>query len=86
MKLIDEKLGGTTPLDVILNFHNKKDDKIKKSDDDFDDWEDEDDKNSDKYWFTKKFIKVHCVAINVFERKIINSHIFCIYCAAIKKH
>ena len=26
MKLIDEKLGGTTPLDVILNFHNKKDD------------------------------------------------------------
>ena len=53
MKLIDEKLGGTTPLDVILNFHNKKDDKIKKSDDDFDDWEDEDDKNSDKYWFTK---------------------------------
>ncbi len=53
MKLIDEKLGGTTPLDVILNFHNKKDDKIKKSDDDFDDWEDEDDENSDKYWFTK---------------------------------
>ena len=56
MKLIDEKLGGTTPLDVILNFHNKKDDKIKKSDDDFDDWEDEDDKNSDKYWFTKNKI------------------------------
>jgi len=58
MKLIDDKLGGTTPLDVILKFPIK--DKIK-SDDEFDDWEDEDD--NDKYWFTKdkidKIIKVH---------------------------
>ena len=58
MKLIDDKLGGTTPLDVIIKFPNKK--KIK-SDDEFDDWGDEED--IDKYWFTKdkidKIIKVH---------------------------
>ncbi len=58
MKLIDDKLGGTTPLDVIIKFPIKK--KIK-SDDEFDDWGDEED--DDKYWFTKdkinKIIKVH---------------------------
>ena len=58
MKLIDDKLGGTTPLDVIIKFPIKE--KIK-SDDEFDDWEDEED--DDKYWFTKdkinKIIKVH---------------------------
>ena len=40
MKLIDEKLGGTTPLEVILKFPKKE---IKKTDDedDFEDWGDE---------------------------------------------
>ncbi len=58
MKLIDEKLGGTTPLDVILKFPNE-DDKEKDSEDD---WGDED-KNDEKYWFTKdkidKIKRVH---------------------------
>ncbi len=50
MKLIDEKLGGTTPLEVILKFPKNKE---QKSDDDFeDDWGDEE-QNNDKYWFTK---------------------------------
>ena len=50
MKLIDEKLGGTTPLEVILKFPINKEEK---SDDDFeDDWGDEE-QNNDKYWFTK---------------------------------
>ncbi len=50
MKLIDEKLGGTTPLEVILKFPKNKQEK---SDDDFeDDWGDEE-QNNDKYWFTK---------------------------------
>ena len=50
MKLIDEKLGGTTPLEVILKFPKNKEEK---SDDDFeDDWGDEE-QNNDKYWFTK---------------------------------
>ncbi|MDC3076644.1 MMPL family transporter [Candidatus Pelagibacter sp.] len=49
MKLIDEKLGGTTPLEVILKFPKRVEEK---SEDEEDDWGDEDE-NSDKYWFTK---------------------------------
>ena len=52
MKLIDEKLGGTTPLEVILKFpKNEKD--LEEKDEEFDDWESDDDKNENKYWFTK---------------------------------
>ena len=53
MKLIDDKLGGTTPLEVIIKFPEKE--KVKKSeeDDDFDDWGDEEDTNDEKYWFTR---------------------------------
>ncbi len=53
MKLIDEELGGTTPLEVIIKFPEKK--KVKKSEEDeeFDDWGDEEDTNDEKYWFTK---------------------------------
>ncbi len=51
MKLIDEKLGGTTPLEVILKFPEKK--KISE-DDEFEDWGDEnEEENEEKYWFTK---------------------------------
>ena len=50
MKLIDEKLGGTTPLEVILKFPKNKDEK---SEDGFDDDWGDDDQNDDKYWFTK---------------------------------
>ncbi len=61
MKLIDEKLGGTTPLEVILKFSKKK---LKvEEEDDFEDWGEEEEKNDDKYWFTKdkvdKIAKVH---------------------------
>ena len=51
MKLIDEKLGGTTPLEVILKFPEKKEDKSDE-DEEFEDWGDEE-KNDEKYWFTK---------------------------------
>ncbi len=53
MKLIDEELGGTTPLEVIIKFPKKE--KVKKSgeDDEFDDWGEEADTNDEKYWFTK---------------------------------
>ena len=40
MKLIDEKLGGTTPLEVILKFPEKK--KLENdNEDEFEDWGDE---------------------------------------------
>jgi len=62
MKLIDEKLGGTTPLEVILSFANNTE--IETSEDDeFEDWGDEEDKDDEKYWFTKdkidKIQRVH---------------------------
>ena len=50
MKLIDEKLGGTTPLEVILKFPNKE--KDNNDDDEFEDWEN-DNGDDEKYWFTK---------------------------------
>jgi len=52
MKLIDEELGGTTPLEVILKFPNKENVKSEE-DDDFEEWEDNDSSNDEKYWFTK---------------------------------
>ena len=52
MKLIDEKLGGTTPLEVIIKFPKKENDQ-KDEEDEFDDWEDDNDQNDEKYWFTK---------------------------------
>ena len=62
MKLIDEELGGTTPLEVIIKFPEKE---LKTDDeDDFEDWDNENDnQNNDKYWFTKdkidKITSVH---------------------------
>jgi uncharacterized protein len=53
MKLIDEELGGTTPLEVILKFPNIKSEKKTIEDDEFEDWGDEEDIDDEKYWFTK---------------------------------
>jgi len=69
MKLIDEKLGGTTPLEVILKFPEKavvesgKDDEFESwddegsKDDEFESWDDEGSKDDEKYWFTKDKIE-----------------------------
>jgi hypothetical protein len=63
MKLIDEKLGGTTPLDIIIKFADKEEKSTETEDDEFEDWDGEEDKNDEKYWFTKdkidKINKVH---------------------------
>ncbi len=62
MKKIDEDLGGTTPLNVILKFPKKIE---KKSDDEFSEWEEDNEKTEDesKYWFTRdkmdKILMVH---------------------------
>ncbi len=50
MKLIDEKLGGTTPLEVILKFPKKNNIEIEENE--FEDWDDNE-QNNEKYWFTK---------------------------------
>ncbi len=64
MKKIDDELGGTTPLNIILKFPIKQSENIKENDE-FDEWEEENDATEDKakYWFTRdkmnKIIKVH---------------------------
>ena len=62
MKLIDDKLGGTTPLEVILKFSKKENQNIDEEDE-FEDWGDESEKDDEKYWFTKdkidKIASVH---------------------------
>ena len=50
MKLIDEKLGGTTPLEIILKFKDS-DSKSNKNDDDFFQ-ESDSNEYKDSYWFT----------------------------------
>ena len=64
MKKIDDELGGTTPLNIILNFPVKQKENLKEEDE-FDEWEEENETDNDKakYWFTRdkmdKIIKVH---------------------------
>ena len=63
MKKIDDDLGGTTPLNIILKFPIQQ--KENKVDDEFSEWEEESEDGEDKakYWFTRdkmdKIIKVH---------------------------
>ncbi len=61
MKLIDEKLGGTTPLEIILKFKDAEN-KNNKNDDDFFQGSDSDE-YKDSYWFTNfrvnKIVNVH---------------------------
>ena len=64
MKKIDDDLGGTTPLNIILKFPAKEK-AAKEENDEFDEWEEEIEADEDKakYWFTRdkmdKIIKVH---------------------------
>ena len=41
MKLIDEKLGGTTPLNIILKFDNEEIEVVSEEEDQFEDWDEE---------------------------------------------
>tara|TARA_B100002052_G_scaffold288435_1_gene304603 strand:- start:83 stop:2461 length:2379 start_codon:yes stop_codon:yes gene_type:complete len=60
MKLIDDKLGGTTPLDIIIKFPLTE---LNSNSDEEDDWDDLGEDDNEKYWFTKdkidKIDKVH---------------------------
>ena len=53
MKLIDEELGGTTPLEVIIKFPKKEIENTNGDDEDFEDWGEDEDTNDEKYWFTR---------------------------------
>ena len=63
MKKIDDELGGTTPLNVIIKFPTKQTENT--GDDEFSEWDEdtENDENKAKYWFTRdkmdKILKVH---------------------------
>ena len=63
MKKIDEDLGGTTPLNIIIKFPIKK--VNEEQDDEFSEWEEDSNENENKakYWFTRdkmdKILKVH---------------------------
>ena len=62
MKKIDDDLGGTTPLNVILKFPSKKKNVI--NDDEFEEWEEQsENEDKSKYWFTRdkmdKIVNVH---------------------------
>ena len=65
MKKIDEDLGGTTPLNVIVKFPAKQNKDINKEEDEFSEWDEdnEDKETKSKYWFTRdkmdKIIMVH---------------------------
>lgn len=54
MEVIDKKLGGTTPLDLIVTFEKAKKAKAKANDDPLAQFEDEFEKNENKnqYWFS----------------------------------
>lgn len=62
MKVIDESLGGTTPLDVVITFKEEEKQEVKASTDSFgfDSFEDEFaiDKSSEEYWFTRDKLNV----------------------------
>ena len=69
MKKIDNDLGGTTPLNIILKFPSNTN--SEQEDDEFDEWENENkaDEDKSKYWFTRdkmdKIIKVHDYLISL---------------------
>ncbi len=67
MKKIDDELGGTTPLNIILKFPTNQngDDSANDVDDEFSEWDEDTEKNEkkSKYWFTRdkmdKILIVH---------------------------
>ena len=65
MKKIDDDLGGTTPLNIIVKFPTKQKEVVGKEEDEFSEWDEdnEDEENKSKYWFTRdkmdKILKVH---------------------------
>jgi predicted RND superfamily exporter protein len=61
MQVIDTKLGGTTPLDIILTFKEQEKSITEEEDSFLDEFEEEE--NNEQYWFTKekmtKILQIH---------------------------
>ena len=63
MKLIDNQLGGTTPMDIIIKF---PDSKVSQDDDEFDDLLGDSEESSESNWFTtEKINKIKYVHDNI---------------------
>lgn len=60
MKIIDQELGGTTPLDVILTFAESNNTTIDVAEEEVDSFEDEFNEleNKDQYWFTDEKLNI----------------------------
>ena len=61
MKKIDDQLGGTTPLDIIIKFPPQNKDEAEE--DEFSEWDEDTDENGSTYWFTRnkidRILQVH---------------------------
>ena len=61
MKKIDDQLGGTTPLDIIIKFPPQNKDEAEE--DEFSEWDEDADENGSTYWFTRnkidRILQVH---------------------------
>jgi len=60
MKIIDQELGGTTPLDIIVTFSEEKNITVSAIEEEEDDFEDEFNtlENSEQYWFTDEKLEI----------------------------
>lgn len=71
MKVIDQELGGTTPLDIVLTFKQEKKVAIKSEEVDEFDEEFNESEDEDQYWFTKqkmdKILQIHNYLLSIDE-------------------
>ena len=77
MQVIDTKLGGTVPVDILIKFNKPKFDKIAAKNEPKDEFDDEfaASANEDKYWFNQHKIDVAKKVHNYLENKRFVGHV-----------
>ena len=77
MQIIDTKLGGTVPVDILIKFNKPKFDKIAAKNEPKDEFDDEfaTNANEDKYWFNQHKIDVAKKVHNYLENKRFVGHV-----------
>ena len=77
MQVIDTKLGGTVPVDILIKFNKPKFDKIAAKNEPKDEFDDEfaANANEDKYWFNQHKIDVAKKVHNYLENKRFVGHV-----------